>query len=32
MAKAIADPEEVIGLKTPENIKVIESWLDKRNR
>mgnify|MGYP001317980729 CR=1 FL=1 len=29
---AIADPEEVIGLKTPENIKVIESWLDKRNR
>ena len=28
---AIADPEEVIGLKTPENIIIIEKWLDKRN-
>ena len=27
---AIADPEEVIGLKTPENIMEIEKWLVKR--
>ena len=27
---AIADPEEVIGLKTPEQIEVIEKWLKKR--
>ena len=29
---AIADPEEVIGLKTPEHIVEIERWLDKRRR
>lgn len=27
-----ADPEEVIGLKVPEHIDEIESWLDSRNR
>jgi len=29
---AIADPEEVIGLKTPEHIEVIEEWLNKRRK
>ncbi len=26
---AIADPEEVVGLKTPEHIKEVEQWLNK---
>jgi len=26
---AIADPEEVVGLKTPEHIEEVEQWLNK---